>query len=108
MTDKPSDEKPVETVPTSEPTKPSTSKPASKPKQAQQTPLEQAIHAYVNGFDKRKFADRLLSELAGVGIESLEDVGPHRLGDVRHALRATLRADAHAFYAAAAEIRSKS
>lgn len=105
MTDKPSDETPVEAVPKSEKPK---ATPASKPRQAQQTPLEQAIHAYVNGFDKRKFADRLLSELAGVGIESLEDVGPHRLGDVRHALRATLRADAHAFYAAAAEIRSKS
>lgn len=105
MTDKTPDEKPVEAVPKSE--KPKATR-TSKSRQAQQTPLEQAVHAYVNGFDKRKFADRLLNELAVVGIESLEDVGPHQFGDVRLALRATLRADAHAFFAAAAEIRSKS
>lgn len=107
MTDKTPDDTPVEAVPKSEPTKPPTSKPASKPRQVQQTPLERAVHAFVDGFEQQDVTDRLLVEFERIGIESLEDIGPHRLGDVRRALQVTLRATAHAFYAAAAEFRSK-
>jgi hypothetical protein len=109
MTDKTPDkaEKTIEeNPPTSDPTTPTTIKRSSTSRKTRQTPLERAIRAFVDGIDPHEAADRLLAEFERVGIESLEDVGPHRLGDVRHVLQVAYRATAHDFYAAAAEFRS--
>ncbi len=106
MTDKPTEEKELKEPAPQQPDKSAVRQRSSKPKPSQ-TPLEQTIQAFVNAFVTDDLAVRLRTELRAVGIETIDDLGPHRLGDVNQALRAALRADAHAFYAAAAAYRGE-
>ena len=79
----------------------------SKPAAPAQSPLEQAVSAFANGFHVKDIERDLVRELQAVGITRLEDLQGHRLQAIRRALDQTLRASAHRLLAAAEPLRSK-
>ncbi|MBN2446347.1 MAG: hypothetical protein JXO22_06470 [Phycisphaerae bacterium] len=66
-------------------------------------PLRAAVAVFVEALCAEgpdRITDRLLVELRAVGVSTIQDAAPHRLGDLKRALGATLGYDAHALLAA--------
>lgn len=80
---------------------------AKKPSRTPVTALEKAVRSFAAGRFNTAGANRLLDELHIRGIEQIEDLQGHRLRDIREALRAAYRGDAHALLAAAEEFRKE-
>lgn len=65
--------------------------------------LARAVQEFVDAgvtSDADSRTARLLVELHAVGIHTVKDAGPHRLGDLKRALAAALGYDAHTLLAA--------
>lgn len=84
--------------PDAAPAAPDSHAPAATP-----DPLRAAVTVFVEALcsdGPDAMTDRLMVELRAVGVSTIKDAAPHRLGDLKRALGAALGYDAHALLAA--------